>query len=129
MEEKDVAMDFFEGLDYARYASFMMEIMNSLTSKAIKQPKNLNEMYLLAHQWLKTTMKTNMDCTTMLRYQEWNDKRPGKQQQEKNGEENKKFEKDLSKIECYAFGKTGCYRNKCVSVEQKKDDANENEEQ
>jgi hypothetical protein len=36
MEEKDIAMDFFEGLDNARYASFKTEIMNSLTSETIE---------------------------------------------------------------------------------------------
>ena len=103
-------MDFFEGLDNARYATFKTEIMNSLTSKAIEQPKNLNEMYLLANQWLKTTTKINMGYATTfvttLDHQERNDKRPGKQQ-EKSGEENKKREKDVSKIECYACGKMG----------------------
>ena len=45
MSEKDIAMDFFQGLDNARYAGFKKDILNNLTSKAIEQPKNLNEMY------------------------------------------------------------------------------------
>jgi len=68
----------------------------------------------------------------MLNHQEQNDDMTRglvNNSKKRSDEENKKLEKDLSKIECYAFGKTGCYRNKCVSVEQKKDDANENEEQ
>ena len=132
MEEKDIAMDFFEGLDNARYASFKTEIINSLTSKAIEQPQNLNEMYLLTNQWLKMTTKTIMGYATTfvttLDHQERKDKRPGKQQQEKSGEEKKKREKDLSKIECYACGKTGHYATKCPSKEPKKDES-ENEEQ
>ena len=95
MEEKDIAMDFFERLDNARYATFKTEIMNSLTSKAIEQPKKLNEMYLLANQWLKTTTRNDpkgyaTTFVTTLDHQERNDKRPEKKQQEKNDEENKK---------------------------------------
>mmetsp|Transcript_8512 Transcript_8512/g.12433 ORF Transcript_8512/g.12433 Transcript_8512/m.12433 type:complete len:143 (-) Transcript_8512:611-1039(-) len=53
MDDKDVAMDFFNGLDNARYATFKSETMNLLSSGAIKQPENLNAMYLLANQWVK----------------------------------------------------------------------------
>ena len=48
MDAKDIAMDFFRGLDNAQYASFKTEIKNGLTSKAFEQPENLNAMYLLA---------------------------------------------------------------------------------
>mmetsp|Transcript_9406 Transcript_9406/g.13614 ORF Transcript_9406/g.13614 Transcript_9406/m.13614 type:complete len:103 (-) Transcript_9406:187-495(-) len=47
-------MDFFHGLDNRRYASFKAEIINGLTAGSIVQPKDLNAMYLLANQWLKT---------------------------------------------------------------------------
>ena len=53
IDDKDVAMDFFNGLDNARYAMFKTETMNLLSSEAMKQPKNLNAMYLLANQWVK----------------------------------------------------------------------------
>ena len=59
MSEKDVAMDLIHGLDNARYAGFKKDFLNSLTSKKMEQPKNLNEMYLLANQWLTTTTKTH----------------------------------------------------------------------
>ena len=57
MDDKDIAMDFFNGLDNARYASFKTKIINinNLTSGAITQPADLNAMYLLANQWLKTS--------------------------------------------------------------------------
>jgi len=35
LEDKDVAMDFFRGLDNAQYAGFQTEILNGLTAKSI----------------------------------------------------------------------------------------------
>ena len=60
MDDKDIAMDFFRGLHNARYGSFKTEILNKLTSKAVEQPENLNTMYLLANQWLKTATKMTL---------------------------------------------------------------------
>ena len=40
-----------------------------------------------------------------------------KKKTEKSGEENKKCEKDLGKIECYACGEMGHYANKCPTRE------------
>jgi hypothetical protein len=49
MNEADIAMDFFRGLDNARYAAFKTKILNRLTTKLITQLANLNAMYLLAN--------------------------------------------------------------------------------
>ncbi len=59
MGDEDVAMDFFCGLDNARYAGFKTEILNRLTAKSITQPANLNAMYLLANQWVKPVTRGN----------------------------------------------------------------------
>jgi hypothetical protein len=53
MDDKDIAMDFFNGLDNVRYAAFKTETLNLLTSGAISQHENMNVMYLLANQWVK----------------------------------------------------------------------------
>jgi len=55
LDEPDVAMDSFDGLDNARYAEFKKSIQNGMTAGSVTQPVTLNEMYLLANQWLKTT--------------------------------------------------------------------------
>jgi len=77
----------------------------------MEQPENLNEMYLLANQWLTTTTKTHLSglattFTTTCDRQETN-KNTKKQSREKKKEENKKDEKseakknkDLSNVEC-----------------------------
>jgi hypothetical protein len=54
-EDVDIAMDFFDGLDIGCYASFKATIINSITAGLIEQPPTLNDMYVLANQWLKTT--------------------------------------------------------------------------
>jgi hypothetical protein len=46
---------FFYGLDNGRYAEFKKSILNGMTTGSVTQPATLNEMYLLANQWLKTT--------------------------------------------------------------------------
>jgi len=58
LDDKDVAMDFFKGLDDARYGGFKTDFMNQLTLKTISPPENLNAMYLIANQWLKVNTKT-----------------------------------------------------------------------
>ncbi len=56
---------FFDGLDNARYAEFKKSILNGLTVGSVAQPATLNEMYLLAMQWLKTTgvQQSGLDST------------------------------------------------------------------
>jgi hypothetical protein len=53
LDPEDIAMDFFRGLDNVRYSTFKTDYINGLTSKAMDPPKDLNEIYLLANQWLK----------------------------------------------------------------------------
>ena len=49
LADPDFAMDFFQGLDNAHYATFKTDYINGLTSKAIDPLKDLNEIYLLAN--------------------------------------------------------------------------------
>jgi hypothetical protein len=53
MQDEDIALDFFSGLDNARYADFKADFLNGLTSGAIKAPEDLNGIYVLASQWVK----------------------------------------------------------------------------
>jgi hypothetical protein len=39
IEDVDIAMDFFDGLDNARYAGFKVSILNGLTSGSVTQPE------------------------------------------------------------------------------------------
>jgi hypothetical protein len=59
LDDPDITMIFFWGLDYAHYATFKRDYINGLTLKAINPPKDLNEIYLLANQWLKPKVTTS----------------------------------------------------------------------
>ena len=139
MSKKGIAIDFFRGLDNARYAGFKKDISNSLTSKSIEQPENLNKMHLLANQWLTTTTKTHPSglattFTTTCDRQET----PKRNSQDKKGEKGKRSEdknkndkderdkkdKDLSHIECF---RAGHYANNCPSRKKTNED-NDSEE-
>ncbi len=64
LDDPDIAMDFFWGLDNVRYTTFKTDYLNGLTSKAIDPPKDLNEIYLLANQWLKPKATTSSFAST-----------------------------------------------------------------
>jgi hypothetical protein len=59
MGDVDIAMNFFCGLENARYAAFKPEILNRFTAKSITQPANLHVVYLLANQWVKPVTRGN----------------------------------------------------------------------
>jgi hypothetical protein len=57
MRDQDVVMDFWNGLDPARYLQFKTNIQNGLTAGSIKADKALkevNKVYALVANWIKT---------------------------------------------------------------------------
>jgi hypothetical protein len=54
MKPEDVAMDFMNGLDDARYADFKVEIINDIAKGSVEQPKDKTVIYLLASRRLTT---------------------------------------------------------------------------
>mmetsp|Transcript_8146 Transcript_8146/g.11879 ORF Transcript_8146/g.11879 Transcript_8146/m.11879 type:complete len:557 (+) Transcript_8146:2397-4067(+) len=139
MDEKDIGMDFFKGLDDNRYATFKTDLTNQLTLKSIEQPENLNAMYLLANQWLTTKTKnptgTATTFTTTCDRQEprkpnrnnnknKRDKKNNEKQEKSESDEKQveKKEKDLSHIECFACGENGHYANACPTRSNKQDE-------
>ena len=126
MEDVDIAMDFFNGLDNGRYASFKAEIINGLSTGSIQQPADLNAMYLLANQWLKMSQShpTGMAMTfnTTLDVREPQETRKGKDDRKKKPKGGKKQEgkKDASKVKCFNCGIVGHYANRCPHKQEKK---------
>jgi hypothetical protein len=131
-------MDFFDGLDNGRYAEFKKSILNGMTTGSVTQPATLNEMYLLANQWLKTigstqsglasTFVTKLDMPDLVRApgkgRGWSAK-VEKESDYKSSEEKPKPKRDMSKVKCFNCGKKGHIAPNCPE----KDQEDEEEEQ
>ncbi len=129
LDDKDVTVDFFRGLDDEKYAGFKTEILIGLTSKAIKQPENLNAMYLLANQWVKpvtrgsaagfaSTFTTTLDRTERPRGNQLRGKRRGygkikDDEQQGVGGSPKENNDRRAQVECFTCGELGHYANIC----------------
>jgi hypothetical protein len=106
LDPEDIAMDFFRGLDNARYSTFKMDYINGLMSKAINPPQDLNKINLLANQWLKPkatgTGYASTFTTTLDKMDEGNKRGKGKgkqQQREKTTEDKQRGAMDSTKQE------------------------------
>ena len=51
--EEEQALDFFHGLDPARYGSFKTNMLNGWATKAFDPPKTVNEIYRIAGSWVR----------------------------------------------------------------------------
>jgi hypothetical protein len=122
LDESDIAMDFFDGLDNAQYADFKKSILDGMTAGSVTQPATLNEMYLLANQWLKMTgtmqsglasmFVTKLDMPDITQT-------PGKGRGHRGGiksdkktenklqDEKPKTKHDMLKVKCFNCGKKG----------------------
>jgi hypothetical protein len=49
LSEEDVAMDFLESLDRARYSDFIVETINDIAKGVMESPKDVNQVYVLAN--------------------------------------------------------------------------------
>ena len=64
MSDEDIAMDFLNGLDPARYDDFKVEVINDLAKKTLKAFTTVNEVYLLAsRRVVKKTAATGTGVT------------------------------------------------------------------
>ncbi len=120
--EPDIAMDFFDGLDNGRYAEFKKSILNGMTAGSVTQPATLNEMYLLANQWLKTTGVTQSGlASTFVTKLDMPDqgkgggkgKREGKEGGREKSSDMKQGKRDMSKVKCFACNKFGHIAPNC----------------
>lgn len=55
IKESDQVMDFFHGLDQAKYGEFELNVQNRWAMKSMKTPQMVNKIYCLAGVWVKPT--------------------------------------------------------------------------
>ena len=133
MKDKDIGMDFFNGLDNNWYATFKTDLTNQMTLNPASQPDNLNAMYLLANRTGTATTFTTTCEQQASRKSNRNGKYRGKKQQqqqkdqkqqEKQDDEEKaeKQEKDLSHIDCFVCGEKEHYANACPTRQNQDED-------
>jgi len=139
LDEPDVVMDFFDGLDNAIYADFKKSILNGMTTGSVTQPTTLNKMYLLANQWLKrmgTTQSglasmfvTKLDVPDISQNSGKGCGRGGsiktnKKNYDKGLEEKPKPKRDMSKVKCFSCGKKGHIAPNCPENEEDEQETN-----
>jgi hypothetical protein len=133
VEEADQAMDFFYGLDNAKYGIFKTNMINGWTTGAFKPPATVNEIYRIAGNWVKPTSKleggtsatyvTIEEHATIKRRKEQNEKNKAKgaaeqKESEQGGKENKK---DRTQLECWYCNEKGHFSSKCPKKKKDKE--------
>jgi hypothetical protein len=113
-------MDFFDGLDNGHYAEFKKSILNGMTAGSVTQLATLNEMYLLANQWLKTTgvTQSGLASTFVTKLDMPSQEKGGKKDEKDGGKQGKASEmkqgkRDMSKIKCFYCNEFGHIAPNC----------------
>jgi hypothetical protein len=134
--EHEQALDFFHGLDQARYAAFKTSMLNGWATKAFDPPQMVNDIYRIAGAWVKPTSKPDGSTAATFVTTEEDAKLKGKaakkakeekkkqaqqltsaaamatagdKEKGKSSENGEKIPKDLSHIECFRCGEFGHY--------------------
>jgi hypothetical protein len=121
--QPDIAMDFFDGLDNGCYADFKKSILKGMTAGSVTQPATLNEMYLLANQWLKTTGVTQSGSasTFVTKLDMPEQGRAGKRENKDKSEKGKpavaKPKRNMTKVKCFNCGCKGHIAPNCPEKE------------
>jgi hypothetical protein len=137
MQDEDIALDFFSGLDNARYAGFKADFLNGLISGPIEAPEDLNGIYVLASQWVKpkgtgggmgTSFATTLDkVKTSPRKNGRNKKVNGKEKEGGNDDSEKKGGGGPKKpVKCFNC-EGNHYIKDCSELKRNKNNNNNND--
>ena len=108
LQEDDIAMHFFSGLDPARYSGMKTMMHNMMTSGTRDPLPSVNEVYQIAANWVKTqpVSKPGQGTTFVMAGL---DKPAGKSRGSKRSDV---ASDKLQHITCFAYGEKGHYANK-----------------
>ena len=122
MEESDIAMDFFEGLDDTRYGEFKTNYLNDLMMGTQSAPDHVNDVYVKASKFMShnRTQKSGGGSSFMSRSKNNKGKKSGDrddtaEQRRKNDTESKGSNRAQKKkpLICWSCGEPGHRMNEC----------------
>jgi hypothetical protein len=147
IKEEEQAMDFFHGLDNARYAAFKSNMLNGWAAEAFNPPGTINQIFRIAATWVKPVPRG--DGGTAVSYVTLEDDAKGKarkKEQQKKQQAKKQAAatvvvtaadevtteegdqklppKDRSNYKCWSCGEKGHLANSKLCPNQKKKNGN-----
>ena len=127
MNEEDIAMDFFEGLDDTRYGEFKTSYLNDLTMGTQTAPTHVNEIYTKASKYLTPKRATRAGGGSAFVSKSKSDKgkksadsddTPEQQQGNDTKSHNSKRGQKKRQLICWGCGEPGHRMNECPDSSQ-----------
>ena len=116
LQEEDIAMHFFSGLDPGRYSGMKTMMHNMMTLSTRDPPSSVNKMCQIPANWVKTQPVSKPGQGSIF-ITVGSEKPAGKARggKQKGNAKSDNASDKLQHITCFACGKKGHYADKCLS--------------